>query len=253
MPTVHSGDADIYYEEHGAGEAILFAHGAGGNAAIWFEQIAAFSGDYRCISFDHRVFARSPADPNTISSTQLAQDALAILDVLNIDKAHLVGQSMGGFTALRLLIDHPERVRSLTMSATSGGLPNARPSEAMRNLTSSSGRATSGVISTMAAATAADPARLQLYEAINSFNTQFSWEYLRGLSGPQLDDLAAISAPVLFIAGAEDPLFPSELLASYVPHFPNARIEIVEDAGHSPYFEQPAVFNRLLRDFVAAA
>ena len=92
--------------------------------------------------------------------------------------------------------------------------------------------------------------RLKLYEAINSFNTQFSWEYLRGLRGPALSDLAAIEQPVLFIAGAEDPLFPKELLASYVPHFPNARIEIVEDAGHSPYFEQPAAFNSLLKTFI---
>lgn len=253
MPTVRSGDADIYYEERGEGETILFAHGAGGNAAIWFEQIAAFAPDFRCISFDHRVFARSPAAPESISSTQLAEDALAILDALEVGQAHLVGQSMGGFTALRLLLDHPQRVKSLTMSATSGGLPNAKPSSAMRNLTSSSGRATSGVIGTMSAATAADPVRLQLYEAINSFNTQFSWEYLRGLSGPQLADLAAIEVPVLFIAGAEDPLFPSELLASYVPHFPDARIEIVKDSGHSPYFEQPEVFNRLLRNFITSA
>jgi len=122
----------------------------------------------------------------------------------------------------------------------------------MRGLTSASGRATSGVISTMSAKTAQDPVRLRLYEAINSFNTQFSWEYLRGLRGPALADLATIEQPVLFIAGAEDPLFPKELLTSYVPHFPNARIETVSDAGHSPYFEQPEVFNSLLNSFISA-
>jgi 3-oxoadipate enol-lactonase len=250
MPSVRSGNADIYYESVGEGECILFAHGAGGNAAIWFEQVAAFADRYRCVTFDHRVFARSPADPATISTQQFCADALAILDHLGVADAHLVGQSMGGFTCLRLLLDHPERVRSLTLSCTSGGLPNPDPSPAMKGLTSASGRATSGVISTMSAKTAEDPARLKLYEAINSFNTQFSWEYLRGLRGPALSDLAAIEQPVLFIAGAEDPLFPKELLASYVPHFPNARIEIVEDAGHSPYFEQPAAFNSLLKTFI---
>ena len=253
MATVRSGDAQIYYEQHGSGDAILFAHGAGGNAAIWFEQVAGFAGDHRCICFDHRVFARSPADPASISTPQLAADALAILDALEVDRAHLVGQSMGGFTSLRLLLDHPDRVRSLTLSATSGGLPNPDPSPAMRNLTSSSGRGTSGVIATMSQATAADASRLHLYEAINAFNTSFSWEYLRGLRGPELADLAAINVPVLFIAGAEDPLFPSDLLASYVPHFPDARIEVVADAGHSPYFEQPRVFNRLLREFISSA
>ena len=252
MPTVRSDDADIYYEDTGTGEAILFAHGAGGNAAIWFEQVAAFADRYRCITFDHRVFARSPADPATISTPQLCADALAILDELAIGRVHLVGQSMGGFTCLRLLLDHPERVASLTLSCTSGGLPNPDPSPAMRGLTSSSGRATSGVISTMSTQTAQDPVRLQLYEAINSFNTGFSWEYLRGLRGPALTELSTITAPVLFVSGAEDPLFPSDLLASYVPHFPNARLEIVPNAGHSPYFEQPQAFNSLLQTFIEA-
>ena len=64
------------------------------------------------------------------------------------------------------------------------------------------------------------------------------------------DMVAEVAQPVLFIAGAEDPLFPAELLESYVPWFPDARIEVVQDAGHSPYFEQPEVFNRLLADFL---
>ena len=67
----------------------------------------------------------------------------------------------------------------------------------------------------------------------------------------QHDQLANISTPTLFIAGAEDPLFPSEQLAALVPHFPNARIEIVQDAGHSPYFEQPDTFNHLLTDHLS--
>jgi len=252
MPTVRSSGADIYYESVGTGEAILFAHGAGGNAAIWFEQTAVFRDRHQCITFDHRLFARSPADPHTLSVEQFRDDALAILDTLEVDRAHVVGQSMGGFTCLSLALDAPDRVRSLTLSCTSGGLPNPEPSAAMRDLTRSSGRGTGGVMSTMARRTAEDPARLALYEAINSFNTRFSWEYLRGLKGPTLDRVAAVRCPVLFISGAEDPLFPTPLLASYVPHFPDARLEVIEDAGHSPYFERPEAFNALLDAFLRA-
>lgn len=250
MPTVSSNGAEIYYEVAGEGDAILFAHGAGGNAAIWFEQTAAFSDRYRCITFDHRLFARSPADPASLSVAQFRDDALRILDAVGAETAHLVGQSMGGFTCLRLALDHPERVRTLTLSCTSGGLPNPDPSPAMRSLTTSSGRGTGGVLATMSRKTAADPARIALYEAINAFNTGFAWEYLRGLKGPALEDVAALTCPVLFISGAEDPLFPSGLLASYVPHFADARLEVVQDAGHSPYFEQPAAFNALLEAFL---
>ena len=254
MPFIESGGTDVYYETQGEGEAILFAHGAGGNAGIWFEQVAAFSDRYQCITFDHRTFARSPADPGTISPAQFRDDALAILDVLDVERAHLVGQSMGGWTCLRLTLDCPNRVRTLTMSCTPGGLPNPEPTESARNLTRDRNTGASGVLATMSRVTAADPVRMQLYQTINSFNTRFDITWLRSLAdgdaSVSAEDVAGITQPVLFVSGAEDPLFPSAQLAGYVPWFADARIEIVEDAGHSPYFEQPAVFNGLLGTFL---
>lgn len=259
MPYAESGGARIYYESQGSGEAVLFAHGAGGNAGIWFEQVAAFSDRYQCIAFDHRTFARSPADPASINPVQFRDDALAVLDALDVRDAHLVAQSMGGWTCMRLLLDCPERVRSVTMSGTPGGLENRQPTESVRNLTRSGDKGaddqvSSGVLATMSKATARDPVRMQLYQAINAFNTEFSMASLRSITLPEFEISAAMVAgveqPVLFIAGAEDPLFPSDLLSGYVPWFRDARIEVVKDSGHSPYFEQPAVFNALLADFL---
>jgi len=254
MPYVKSAGVEIYYESQGDGDAILFAHGAGGNAGIWFEQVAAFSDRYRCIAFDHRTFARSPADPASITPVQFRDDALAILDALDVERAHLVGQSMGGWTCLRLALDHPERVRSLTMSCTPGGLPNPTPTESARNLTRSDDRGTGGVMATMSRVTAANPSRMQLYQTINAFNTRFSMTNLRSLTDPAYavtpDAVAGIGQPVLFLSGAEDPLFPSAQLAGYVTWFKDARLEIIRDAGHSPYFEQPEAFNALLAGFL---
>lgn len=254
MPYADRAGARIYYESQGTGEAILFAHGAGGNAAIWFEQVAAFSDRYQCISFDHRTFARSPADPASISPAQFRDDALAVLDAQGVASAHVVAQSMGGWTAMRMLLDTPDRVRSVVMSGTPGGLENRQPTESARNLTTDEDRSSSGVMATMSKATAADPARMQLYQAINAFNTEFSMASLRSLGGEAFivsrEMVAEVAQPVLFVAGDEDPLFPADLLASYVPWFPDARIEVVQDAGHSPYFEQPGVFNRLLEAFL---
>jgi 3-oxoadipate enol-lactonase len=254
MPYAESAGAKIYFESQGSGEAILFAHGAGGNAGIWFEQVAAFSDRYQCISFDHRTFARSPADPATITPTQFRDDALAVLDAAGVAEAHLVAQSMGGWTALRMLLDVPERVLTATLSGTPGGLENRQPTESARNLTANDDRGSSGVMATMSKATAKDPVRMQLYQAINAFNTEFTMSSLKGLGGADFiikrEMVAEAAKPVLFIAGDEDPLFPAELLSSYVPWFPDARIEVVQDAGHSPYFEQPQVFNALLADFI---
>jgi len=254
MPYAESAGTQIYYESHGAGDAILFAHGAGGNAAIWFEQIGAFSDRYQCIAFDHRTFARSPADPASIDPAQFRDDALAVLDAAGVERVHVVAQSMGGWTAMRLLLDVPERVSSVVMSGTPGGLENRQPTESARNLTTEDNPGTSGVMATMSKATATDPVRMHLYQAINAFNTGFSMVNLRSLGAPEFvitkEMVASVTQPVLFIAGAEDPLFPADLLAGYVPWFPDARVEVVQDSGHSPYFEQPAVFNRLLTGFL---
>ena len=256
MPYAESAGAEIYFESQGSGEAILFAHGAGGNAGIWFEQVAAFSDRFQCISFDHRTFARSKADPETISPAQFRDDALAVLDAAGAAEAHVVAQSMGGWTALRMLLDKPERVRSVVLSGTPGGLENRQPTESARNLTANDDRGTSGVMATMSKATARDPARMQLYQAINAFNTEFTMTSLKSLGGEAYiitrEMVAGAAKPVLFIAGDEDPLFPADLLSSYVPWFPDARIEVVKDAGHSPYFEQPEVFNALLAEFLVS-
>ena len=254
MPYADSAGTQIYFESQGSGDAVLFAHGAGGNAGIWFEQVAAFSDRYQCISFDHRTFARSSADPTTLSPAQFRDDALAVLDAVGVEQAHVVAQSMGGWTALRMLLDTPERVRSVVMSGTPGGLHNPQPTESARNLTANDDRGTSGVMATMSKATAKDPARMQLYQSINAFNTEFTMTSLMSLGAPEFiitsDMVAGVAQPVLFIAGDEDPLFPADLLGSYVPWFPDARLEVVKDAGHSPYFEQPEVFNRLLENFL---
>ncbi|MEM7080866.1 MAG: alpha/beta hydrolase [Pseudomonadota bacterium] len=261
MPFLKLEDVDLYYESFGAGEPILFAHGAGGNAAIWFNQLAYFSKRYRCISFDHRGFARSrinaDGDPDHLRVQQFRDDALALLDHLDIEQAHLVGQSMGGFTVLRTTLDAPQRVKTLTFSATSGGIYNPNPTPAVAKLTDSGDDSAGGVLATMSAASKTKPELMQLYESINNLNTEFSWARLATLLGK--DDVVAhgtlrqIACKVLFIAGAEDPLFPPEQLAGMVPHFANASIEVVNDSGHSPYFEQASVFNHLLEKHISDA
>ena len=256
MPFLERRDAQIYYEAKGQGDAIVFAHGAGGNAAIWFNQMAAFSDSHKTIAYDHRYFGRSSCQVD-LTIDDFREDLLAILDELNIEKAHLVGQSMGGFTCLRTALDVPERVLSLTMSCTSGGIHNPEPTDAVRDLAASTDRGTSGVLKTMSRASAAKAELMQLYESINNFNTEFSWDKLSTLLGPegvvQWEQLNEVQCSTLFISGLEDPLFPPDQLKQFVPYFRSARIELVEDAGHSPYFEQPEVFNELLRQHIESA
>ena len=257
MPFTQTTAVPVYFETKAPADpagTIVFAHGAGGNAGIWFNQLAYFAARYRVIAFDHRGFARTPLPDGALRVQHFRDDVLALLDEHDVERAHLVGQSMGGFTALRTTLDAPDRVQSLTLSATTGGIHNPNPTEAARNLTKSEGRNAGGVLQTMAAATARRPALMQLYESINCFNTKFSWANLAHLLSAEdvvaWETLADVQPSTLIIAGAEDPLFPAEMLATLVPHFKQARIEIVQDSGHSPYFEQPETFNQLLEAHV---
>ena len=257
MATADSNGTPIYYEAKGEGPTLVFAHGAGGNAAVWFNQIAHFCVDHHVIAFDHRGFGRTPIPEELYNVHQFRDDLLAVLDAEGVDQAHLVGQSMGGFTILRTALDAPQRVLSLTMSATPGGIVKPNPTPALQALVASSDRDASGLGNTMSQASMRRPELMQLYESINNFNLEFRWSRLSRLLAPedviQLEDLANVHCPTLFICGAEDPLFPPELFENFVPHFPDARMEMVADAGHSSYFEQPAVFNSLLREHIAAA
>lgn len=257
MATTVSRDVPVYYESKGQGPAIVFAHGAGGNAAIWYKQVAFFSSDFQVVTFDHRCFGRTPVPEVPLTVHHFRDDLLAILDELEIESAHLVGQSMGGFTVLRTVLDAPDRVLSLTMSATGGGIVNPNPTPALKNLTATEDGNSRGVLATMSALSARNPELLQSYESINNFNVNFSWSRLGTLLSKedviQLEQLASVGVPTLFIAGAEDPLFPAELLTSYVPHFPRAEIEVVANAGHSPYFEQPEIFNQRLLQHIRSS
>ena len=251
MPYAKSKGTDIYFETHGKGPAIIFAHGAGGNAAIWFHQLAHFKENHQCVAFDHRSFARSPAPDSSITIPSFRDDILSIMDELQIDKAHLVGQSMGGYSVLRCALDQPERVNTLTLSCTPAGIPIPNPTESVKNL---GARGAEGIQATMSKKTFENPSLVQLYASIQSFNTEFSFERLSALRREEdqvnIDLLGSMEIPTLFISGREDPLFLPEQLSQLVPHFHSASIKIVDDAGHSPYFEQPTVFNKLLSDHI---
>src|SRR5258707_14701390 len=90
MPTVKSAGAEIYYEAVGEGPAILFAHGAGGNAAGWGQQGPEFRRDHRVITFDHRGFGRSRCAVEGFSATHFDADALAILDAERLERTAVV-------------------------------------------------------------------------------------------------------------------------------------------------------------------
>lgn len=253
MPFIKSDHADLYYEVQGSGPLIVFAHGAGGNTLSWWQQAPYFLDNYRVLVFDHRGFGRSVCEPEFVGLDFFVEDLKAILDNENADQAVLVCQSMGGFTGLPFTLKYPERVKALVLCGTSGGVVTddiiAARKKSMERLKNNPD---------MNPALALDfpnrePALTHLYYQIHSLNDPDLVNIARaGLAKAKVtpEDLAGFSTPTLIMAGTEDMLFPMAAMESVAASVPGAVIKWFRKAGHSTYFEQADIFNRVLSEFL---
>jgi 3-oxoadipate enol-lactonase len=247
-------DVKIYYESHGDPEApcVIFAHGAGGNAASWWQQVPVFAQQYRVITFDHRAFARSACSADQFSVLQFENDALAIMDQEGIDKAALVCQSMGGWTGVRLSAFHPERVSCLVLANTPGAIPSEELLAQLHNLPTGADAPPVSSLAISAQFRKRDPQRACLYQAINDFTT--TAPPISNIMHPEVflneAQLAAFSVPTLIISSDFDTLFPRALLEASAQKI-GAETAHVKDSGHSSYFEQPEAFNAIVAEYLS--
>ena len=129
MPSLFHGDAELSYTVSGDGPPIVFLQGVGLMGLAWSPQTAALSSAHRCITIDNRGIGGSRGDTSKLSVEQMARDALAVLDALGIESAHLVGHSLGGVIVQCLALLAPTRAKSLTFMCTfAGGRDLASPS-----------------------------------------------------------------------------------------------------------------------------
>jgi 3-oxoadipate enol-lactonase len=252
MPTVRSTGAEIYYEAVGEGPAILFAHGAGGNAASWWQQVPEFRSGHRVITFDHRGFGRSRCAAEQFSASAFDTDALAILDAEHIERTAVVCQSMGGWTGVRLAVNRPDRVSALVLGNTPGAIYSDALRDQMRTIVA---RPPSGDLTAM---TLGDPFKRAnangafLYTAITAFNvTPMPLTALMARDAfVAAERLRPFPVPVLMIASDLDVTFPPALLRATAALI-DAELVTIEGAGHSTYFEKPTEFNAAVRGFLA--
>lgn len=118
MLRVTAGDADIAYDIAGVGDPLLMIMGLGADSKMWMLQTPSFAEHLRCITFDNRGVGESSAPDGPYSTEQMAGDALAVLDALEVERAHVLGISLGGAIAQQVALKAPERVRSLVLAAT---------------------------------------------------------------------------------------------------------------------------------------
>src|SRR5213080_5515528 len=119
MATFRVGDDELYYERSGSGEPLLLIMGMSGTHLTWGEPfLDALRRDFEIAVYDHRGMGRSARTEPPFSIVDLAEDAVALLDELGWDSAHVIGISMGGMVAQELALRHPERIRTLTLGGT---------------------------------------------------------------------------------------------------------------------------------------
>lgn len=121
MQTISVGDADVAYDVTGVGDPLLMIMGLGADSRMWMLQTPTFAQRYRCILVDNRGVGASSIPEGSYSTEQMAGDALAVLDTLEIERAHVLGISLGGAIAQQVARKAPDRIRSLVLAATWGG------------------------------------------------------------------------------------------------------------------------------------
>ncbi len=252
---VTSSGEEIYYEVAGDGDdVVVLGHGLGGNHAVWFQQVPVLAQRYRVVTWDQRGFGMSSNRAGASGPPAAVDDLHALLDHLGVDRAHLVGQSMGGWAVLGFALRSPDRVRSLVLADTTGGIVN----DAVREVMASTQRRTvePGVLgSHPAIGSAVEPTRAFLYQQLGGFRGAIDEADMIGkLFGTQypLDDVARLDLHVLCVVGADDDLMPPAAIREVAGVLRGARVVEIAGAGHSPYFERPDEWNAAVLDFLAS-
>ena len=245
---------ELHHVVEGPADApvVVLGGSLGSTLEMWDPQVPALAERFRVVRYDARGHGRSPVPPGPYALDDLVDDLVALLDRLDVPRAHVVGLSLGGMTAMRLAAREPSRVDRLALLCTSAKFPTSSPwaeraatvraegaaaiAEAVvdRWFTPRLRDADPALVDRMRAMVAATPA-----EGYASCCTAIERMDLR-------PDLPGIQAPTLAIAGADDPATPPEHLATIADAIPGARLLVLPQAAHLANVEQAAAVDAAL-------
>jgi proline iminopeptidase len=258
----------LYYEEVGQGAPILFVHEFASDHRGWEPQMREFGKRHRCIAYSARGYTPSdvPADKDAYSYQHVMRDAVAVLDHLKIDSAHLIGLSMGGYTSLQVALNHPGRVRSMVLAGTGSGserwytqdfhkhsreLGDQFEREGSAAVAKSYGMGPSRLPFLLK-----DPrgfaeftARLAEHDALGSANTSRGFQGARPSLYDFANEIRKLAVPALIVVGDEDERC-IELSLFLKDIMPAAGLVVLPKTGHVVNLEEPDLFNEVVGDFL---
>jgi aminoacrylate hydrolase len=269
VPLLTLPDAEIYYELTGESSPVLFIQGVGVAGSGWLPQTDDLSTDFACLAFDNRGIGRSRSTTAMLSISQMAGDALALMDAMGFQSAHVVGHSMGGVIAQQLALTAPQRVKSLSLLCTFSqggeatrltpvilwlGMRSRIGSRAMRR------RAFLEMLFPSAYLAGQGPVALSahlepligrdLAEQPPIVMQQLKALGAHDCSG-RLHELASI--PTLVLAARHDPIARVEYGRRLARLIPGSRYVEMADASHGVTIQDPPAINCLLREHFRSA
>jgi pimeloyl-ACP methyl ester carboxylesterase len=270
MPLVERDGVKLHYEEAGQGAAIVWIHEFAADCRTWEPQVRRFSRDYRCITYNARGYPPSdvPEGDDAYGYEQERDDLIGLMDGLGIERAHLVGLSMGAYTALQAALTYPDRVRSVVFSSGGSGAYRPERGRFLREISAAADRMLERGMDAVADGLARGPTRLQLlkkdprgwaefrrylgeHSAVGSALTMRNFQGKR----PSLYDfeeaLRTLDTPVLLAVGDEDdPVIEVNIFLKRTLR--RAGLWIHPRTGHSMNLEEPDEYNQRIAEFLGA-
>ncbi len=270
MPHATTDDTvQLYYEETGSGTPIVFVHEFAGDLRSWEPQLRHFGQRWRAIAFNARGYPPSaiPESATQYSQGRAADDIAAVLDHLGIDRAHVVGLSMGGFATLHFGFRHPQRALSLVVGGCGYGAEPGRAAQFKAEAANIAETLKRDGMAAFAARYAYGPTRVQFenkdprgfaefarhlaeHSALGSANTQLGVQGARPSLYELQEQMRALKVPTLVLTGDEDwPCLQPALLMKQA--IPSAALSVMPNCGHTINLEDPQQFNELVGQFLA--
>jgi pimeloyl-ACP methyl ester carboxylesterase len=270
MPCATTDDGvSLFYEETGTGTNVVFVHEFAGDHRSWELQMRHFGRRYRCIAFNARGYPPSdvPESPDSYSQGRATDDIKSVLNHIGIDRAHIVGLSMGGFATLHFGFRYPARALSLCVAGCGYGAELSQ-----RERFRAEAQATADLIKAsgmpgFAEKYAYGPTRVQFenkdprgfaefkrmlaeHSALGSANTQLGVQRERPSLYNLTEEMKSLHVPALILHGDEDwpCLLPGILMKQNIP---SAALAVMPNCGHTINLEAPDDFNRILGEFLA--
>jgi pimeloyl-ACP methyl ester carboxylesterase len=257
---VTANGVDLWVEQEGKGNDVLFISGLADEGACWVDQVGGLADRYRITTFDNRGVGRSSTPNGPFQIVDFAVDTLALMDALGLDRPHVVGSSMGGAIGQELALAAPDRIRSLVLNGTwcrgdrflhevfRSWMWTARKADSVRdflvavNLWCFAPRIwNEGIMDGWLDEAAASPNQ----QSVDAFCR--STEAL--LAHDTADRIGTVDLPTLVTVGELDLVLPARFSRELVERIPGARLVVIPEVGHQPFQERPEDYNRLLDEF----